>query len=157
MVRPGAERGRKRKHRMLRLEKRILAALVVTLLALAPACQSSRGTGTGVGVGIGAGIGALIDDGNSWRGAAIGGAVGGLLGYAVGDSIEREREAVAYEAYHEDRVIYRDYEDGDCGERYRLRAEPSPQSRTRVITTVMREDPRTGEWVVVSEEEQDIE
>ena len=78
----------------LRLGKQwiLVGLLGLSLLAgcASPAQNPSLYTGAGLGAALGAGLGAAINNGNPWRGAAIGGllgaAGGGVAGAVYGQS-----------------------------------------------------------------------
>jgi len=69
----------------LRLGKQwiLVGLLGLSLLAgcASPAQNPSLYTGAGLGAALGAGLGAAINNGNPWRGAAIGGLLGGCRGW----------------------------------------------------------------------------
>ena len=71
-----------------------------------------------MGAGLGAVAGALIDDDNRWRGAAIGAAIGGAFGGTIAEVSYRASE----EAAREGRTVRYESEDG-----FR-RVEATPES-----------------------------
>lgn len=75
--------------------------LVLTLLlsssALFVSCSQHGQAGAGVGAGLGALAGALIDDDNRWRGAAVGGALGGVFGGTLAEVSSQASREAAYE------------------------------------------------------------
>ena len=72
----------------LRLGKQwiLVGLLGLSLLAgcASPAQNPSLYTGAGLGAALGAGLGAAINNGNPWRGAAIGGLLGAAGGGVAG-------------------------------------------------------------------------
>lgn len=136
------------------MKKSICVVLAALLLFTSTSCQSSAGSGALIGAGAGGTAGALIDRRRPWRGALIGAAAGAIIGYAIGNEIDKERERCARDAYRERRVIVREVEDQETQDRYRVRAEPLPQSPTQVTTTVSKYNPATGRWEVQSESTQ---
>ncbi|MBI3326939.1 MAG: glycine zipper 2TM domain-containing protein [Nitrospinae bacterium] len=74
-----------------------LAVAVVFLSSMLAACVTTERTyqGVGAGGGIGAAAGALLDKGNRWRGALVGGALGALLGGTVTELASRASQEAA--------------------------------------------------------------
>jgi len=60
--------------------------IIIAMTTIVSGCSTQQGRyGAGVGVLTGGTAGILLDPGNPWRGAAIGGSLGGLLGGALTD------------------------------------------------------------------------
>lgn len=103
------------------VKKTHLLLTVLILLSSAPlfiSCSQYGQTGAAIGAGLGATAGALIDDDNRWRGAAIGAAIGG----AFGGSIAEVSYRASQEAAREGKPVVYESEDGF------QRVEATPQS-----------------------------
>lgn len=75
--------------------KLFFVAGLLLVAASVSSCSQHGQTGAAVGGALGAVTGALIDDDNRWRGAAIGGAIGATLGGTLGEiSNQASKEAV---------------------------------------------------------------
>lgn len=96
----------------------ITALLLLPSLPLITSCSQHGQTGAAVGAGLGAAAGALIDEDNRWRGAALGAAIGGAFGGTLAEVSYRASQ----EAAREGRPVVYESEDG-----YR-RVEATPQS-----------------------------
>ncbi len=75
----------------------LACALIITSLGACvpgPTTQQHLESATWLGI-VGAGVGALIDKGNPWRGAVIGGAIGSVAGYGLAEITQRAAEEAA--------------------------------------------------------------
>lgn len=75
-----------------------MALLLGVILAMSVSgCASRSGyQGAAVGAGVGGAAGALLDEGNRWRGGVIGGALGAVLGGSLGEISHRAAQESAY-------------------------------------------------------------
>jgi hypothetical protein len=123
-----------------------VALFMVSVMFLAGCGQvTSERTyqGAGVGAAGGAIAGALIDKGNRWRGAVI----GGVLGAIIGGTITEISARAAREAAINNRPVEYRSEDG----RERVYAEPiASRGRCKIVKTNYYQD---GKLVKVEEKE----
>ena len=96
----------------------VFSIFLVLSFPLLISCSQHGQRGAAVGGALGAAAGALIDDDNRWRGAAIGAAIGGAFGGTVAEvSYQASREAA-----REGKTVRYESDDGF------KRVEASPES-----------------------------
>jgi hypothetical protein len=76
--------------------KKIISIAAIFVLFIFAGCTEYHAKGAGIGAAVGGIAGALLDNGNPWRGAVIGGALGAMAGATVTDiSMKASQEAAA--------------------------------------------------------------
>ncbi len=110
---------------------RKLATLILVIIPLLTGCaEMAYNPGLTTGAGVGATAGALLDHGNRWRGAAIGGILGGALG-SQSDHARRYNRGDDYNYYRQQQIERERQLQMEREREYRYRMEQEREYRYR--------------------------